>query len=314
MKHVIRIEHQNPAASSVTVVDWCFGNICNYACSYCPDRLHDGSIGWEDYDVIVRFCERLISHYSSSGRSLFFQFSGGEPTLYARFLELMTYLRSRNCRVGIISNGSRKLEWWEKAAGLLDNVVLTHHIEFVDLEHFIGVVELLSREVRTHVNVTMLPDKFDACLANAIHIANVCANITLTLKPLLIDFGSTMFDYNDIQKDILRNRHFNIRSTRPLEGPRGAMRRIYSDGTSDIAKASQIIVGDENRWSGWSCEIGRELLAINYAGDVYRGVCKQGGRIGGIADDHTRFPDGPVICGKAVCHCVTDIMTTRTLL
>lgn len=314
MKHVIRIEHQDPALSHITLVDWCFGNICNYACSYCPEKLHDGSIGWEDYDAIVRFCARMVSHYRSEGRSLFLQFSGGEPTLYPRFLELTTYLHGLNCKVGIISNGSRKVEWWRKASGLLDNVVLTHHIEFVDIDHFIQVAQLLSRKVRTHINVTMLPDRFDACLANAIHIADMCTDITLTLKPLLIDFGSTMYAYSERQKDILRNSRFNIHSTRPLEGPRGAMRRIYSDGTSDTAKASQLIVSNENRWAGWSCDVGLELLAINDAGDIYRGVCKQGGRIGGISDDDIEFPDRPIICRKAVCHCATDIMTTRSFL
>jgi organic radical activating enzyme len=314
MKHVIRIEHQNPAVSRITLVDWCFGNICNYACSYCPETLHDGSIGWADYAAIVRFCKRLISHYTSVGQSLFFQFSGGEPTLYPRFLELSDYLRDRNCKVGIISNGSRKVDWWGKASGLLDNVVLTHHIEFVDIDHFIQVVQFVSRKVRTHVNVTMHPDQFDACLTNAFHIADVCSDITLTLKPLLINFGSIMFTYSEAQKDVLSNTHFNIRRTRPSEASRGAMRRLYIDGTSDIAKASQLIVSNENRWAGWSCNVGLELLAIDYAGDVYRGVCRQGGRIGGIADDETEFPDGPIICQKPVCHCVTDIMTTRTLL
>jgi organic radical activating enzyme len=314
MNHVIRIEHQDPAMSRIALVDWCFGNICNYACSYCPDTLHDGSIGWQDYHAIVRFCSRLISHYANVGKSLFFQFSGGEPTLYPKFLELSSYLHDRSCKVGIISNASRKIEWWERASGLLDNVVLTHHIEFVDIDHFIRVVQSLSRKVRTHVNVTMHPDQFDTCLANAMHIADVCADISLTLKPLLLDFGSTMYSYSEGQKDILRNMQFDIMYTRSLEGPRGAMRRIYSDGKSDTAKASQMIVSNENRWAGWSCEIGLELLAINYAGEIYRGVCKQGGKIGVIADDHTELPDRPIICQKAVCHCVTDIMTTRTLL
>src|SRR2546423_4198618 len=211
MKDLIRIEHQDPAMSRITLVDWCFGNICNYACSYCPERLHDGSIGWEDYHSILRFCTRLISYYTGVGKSLFFQFSGGEPTLYPKFFELTTYLHTRDCKVGIISNGSRKIEWWEKAYGLLDNVVLTHHIEFVNIDHFIKVVQLLSSKVRTHVNVTMHPDQFDACLANAIRIADACADITLTLKPLLIDFGSSMYFYTEGQKDILRNTHFNIK-------------------------------------------------------------------------------------------------------
>jgi organic radical activating enzyme len=322
MKHLVRIEHQDEAMSRITVVDWCLGNTCNYSCSYCPERLHDGSVKWEHKDMITRFCDRLVSHYSSMGNSLWFQFSGGEPTLYsagerrsdpgtAGFVDLIEQLHTRGCKVGVISNGSRPLRWWKQALDFLDNVILTHHIEFVDLDHFIALIELLSGRVRTHVNVTMHPDRFEHCLANAFCIADQCSNITLTLKPLLINFGSVMYQYDEAQKQILRETRFNIKTTRAVGGPRGLMRRIYSDGSSDTAKASHLIVGDQNRWAGWSCNAGVELLSIDYYGNLYRGVCRQGGRIGHIAGDHLALPRSPVICEKAVCHCATDIMTTR---
>src|SRR5215467_7584856 len=251
MRELVRIEHQDAAMSRITLVDWCFGNTCNYQCSYCPPSLHDGSVGWEDVSVMIRFCERLLSHYRSMGNSLWFQFSGGEPTIYPGFLDLIERLHDRGCKVGIISNGSRSLGWWSKALGLMDNVILTHHIEFVNLEHFIAVAQLLSARIRTHVNVTMLsrglsgglsgglPDRFDDCLANAFTIASRCSDITLTLKPLLVDFGPAMYPYDERQKQILRDTRFDIHTTRTSVGPRGSMRRVYSDGSSDITKASQ---------------------------------------------------------------------------
>ena len=308
--------------SRITLVDWCLGNTCNYSCSYCPERLHDGSVKWEHKDMITRFCDRLVSHYSSMGNSLWFQFSGGEPTLYsggegrsesgaAGFLDLIEQLHNRGCKIGVISNGSRTLRWWKQALGFLDNVILTHHIEFVDLGHFVALAQLLSGRVRTHVNVTMHPDRFEDCLANAFCIADQCSDITVTLKPLLINFGSVMYPYDEGQRQILRETRFDMKTTRAVGGPQGLMRRRYSDGSSDTVKASHLIVSDQNRWAGWSCNAGLELLSIDYSGNVYRGVCKQGGRIGHIRCDHLALPRSPVICEKAVCHCATDIMTTR---
>jgi hypothetical protein len=121
-----------------------------------------------------------------------------------------------------------------------------------------------------------------------------------------------MYPYDETQSRVLRDTRFDIRTTRSSAGPRGSMRRVYSDGSSDIAKASHLIVNNENRWAGWSCNAGLELLSITYSGTVYCGLCKQGGKIGHITDEHIEFPSDPVICERAVCHCATDIMTTRT--
>ena len=52
---VIRIEHRHPAGARHTLIECSLGNQCNYACSYCPTHLHDGSIGWHAYDDLIRF-------------------------------------------------------------------------------------------------------------------------------------------------------------------------------------------------------------------------------------------------------------------
>jgi MoaA/NifB/PqqE/SkfB family radical SAM enzyme len=311
-KESVRIEHGTPDANQITLVDWCFGNRCNFACSYCPERLHDGSIPWESYDSIIGFCAKLISHYDEMQRTICFQFSGGEPTLFPHFVELISHLKSLGCKVGIISNGSRRLPWWEEARRVLDFVVLTHHIEFVSLEHFIKVAQVLSDNLRTHVNVTMDPQRFSECFNNAQRIADECSNISMTLKPLLVNFGPTMYAYTDAQREILQQPSLDIKHTRPLGGFRGAMRRIYADGSSDMVNAAYLLASEQNRWLGWSCHIGIELLHIDFRGDVYRGACKQGKRVGNIIDPKIELPIAPVICHKQICHCVTDIMTTRT--
>jgi hypothetical protein len=253
----------------------------------------------------------LIAHYAALGKTLFFQFSGGEPTLYPHILELISSLKSSRCYVGLISNGSRTTRWWAAAKSYLDRVVLTHHIEFVNLNHMISVVQCLSDQVCTHVNVTMEPSRFEACLDNAERLAAECENITLTLKPLLLGFGAKMYPYTEAQKKILLDHTFNIKRSQDREEIRGMMRRIFDDGTVEEVKASQLIIAEENHWLGWSCNIGLELLSINYNGDVYRGICKQGGKIGHITDDNLKLAHEPIICGKEVCHCVTDILTSR---
>jgi hypothetical protein len=311
MRSFIALEHAQEADAAVTVVDWNLGNRCNYQCSYCPLMLHDGSIPWPELSDVTAFCDRAIAHYERLGRTLFFQFSGGEPTLYSGMIDLADHLRGRGNRVGVISNASRTTAWWTRFRDHLDKAVLTCHIEYVDVEHFVAVAGLVSEVVRTHVIVTMVPDRFDECLFNANMIAKLCPNITMTLKPLLVDFGTRMFDYTEGQRRVL----LHHRSGEPVRrfGPsaRGLMRKVYDDGTTETVKASHLIVRRENRWTGWKCMIGVELLSIDQNGRVFRGICRQGGSIGHFTDRRIVLPAAGVCCEKAVCHCVSDITITK---
>jgi organic radical activating enzyme len=307
----VRLEHANADLARVTVIDWTLGNACNYACSYCPPRLHDGSVAWPDEARVLGFCDRLIAHYAGLGRALLFQFSGGEPTVYPHFPRLIGHLHGRACKVGVISNGSRTLRFWEAARPLLDQAVLTHHVEFVDLPHFVGVARFLGRAIRTHVNVTMHPERFDECLANANRIAAECDDVTITLKPLLIGFGHETYAYTEGQRSVIANTRFVPRLSRPLAESRGPMRVAYDDGRAEVRKPSDLIVTGQNRFAGWDCHIGLELLAIDYHGRIFRGLCRQGGQVGHVDDAAVAFPMSPITCTRETCHCATDLMTTR---
>jgi organic radical activating enzyme len=308
VRRLIRIEHEIADRKRILFVDWLLGNRCNYRCSYCPEVLHSGTIDWVDFDVVTSFVRSLISHYHAAGQTI----TGGEPTLYPQFAELASWLKQNRCLVGIISNGAKKANWWAQVRENLDNVVLTYHVEFSRLDHFVTVASLVSETSRTHINVTMHPDHFDECLQSAEYIARSCTDITITLKPLLVDFGPTLYSYTEHQVDILANKHFDIPRKKHFFSIRGDMKKVYTDGSQEVCGASNFLVEGSNHWPGWLCDIGLESLAIDGRGYIYRGRCKEGGYIGTIRDDQVAFPNTPVLCTKESCHCLADIMTTRT--
>jgi hypothetical protein len=156
----------------------------------------------------------------------------------------------------------------------------------------------------------MIPDRFDDCLASARRIAADCEDITLSLKPLLVNFGPDMYPYTPDQKAAM-TQPLPIRRTRPIHELRGEMRVSFDDQSSDLRKATDFIVTGQNHWTGWQCNIGLELLSINYHGEIFRGICKEGGRIGHITDPHLDLPTTPIPCTHDACTCLTDIMTTR---
>lgn len=312
MSKVVAIKHFDSTSQESTLINWCLGNTCNFSCSYCPESLHSGSIRWVDYKLALNFCNKLVSHYKTSGYDIEFLFTGGEPTLYASFPKLLFELKKLNCLIGVITNGSRTINWWEKNIHLFDKVVLTYHSEFVDKNYFYKIVELMEDKVDLHINFTMLPSDFNSILDIAKILFQKKSNISITLKPLLKDFGDKMYDYSDEQFNILET--YRFKSLKRNVSKRGMMKKVIEDGGEIKCKAVDLIIKNENHWKDWNCNAGLELIYIDYKGDVFRGTCKEGGKITNIhLNEPFEFPSKAIMCNKETCHCLTDIMTTKYL-
>jgi hypothetical protein len=55
------------------------------------------------------------------------------------------------------------------------------------------------------------------------------------------------------------------------------------------------------------------MLAVSARGDVYRGLCglcREGGKLGNIHGE-VALPRESVVCSRASCNCLSDIMTTK---
>jgi MoaA/NifB/PqqE/SkfB family radical SAM enzyme len=307
-----KLVHSNPAHEDWFVVNWCLGNTCNFSCSYCPSHLHDGSKPWPTLENIKAFITKTVEQ--TYPRKVYFEFTGGEVTLYKHFIEICQHCTDLGAKVGLISNGSRTLRWWEENKKYFDHVCLSFHPQFADADHFIEVVKLLHEDIRTHVNIMMDPDMFDYCYAIANKIKNL-GNLSMALQPLIHDFGDTLYDYTPSQKNIFDKQHElitrHIKFTKSFDYYRGAMRLLYNDGTSEISSAHRFISFKTNDWSGWKCYTGVEQVVVDMDGSIWRGWCRVGGLIGNIIDKELVIPTEPIICNKTMCHCNFDIMSTK---
>jgi MoaA/NifB/PqqE/SkfB family radical SAM enzyme len=313
MKHkYFKLVHSNPKHDEWFVVNWCLGNTCNYSCSYCPSALHDGSNKWPELNVIKNFILKVKETHKN--KKIYFEFTGGEVTMYRHFAEVCQYCSDLGIKVGLISNGSRTLRYWEENKKYFDHVCLSYHPEHADAEHFVEVIKILHNDVRTHVNIMMSPEKFDHCYAIANKVKNL-GNISMALQPLIHDFGDTLFDYTPAQKNIFDKQHElitkHIKYTKSFDYYRGAMKRLNDDGTEQILSAHRFISDKTNDWSGWKCFAGVEQLIVDMDGSYYRGWCKVDGPQGKITDAELSLPNQPVICNKTMCHCNFDIMSTK---
>lgn len=308
----IKLHHADPEHKNWFVVNWCLGNTCNYECSYCPAALHDGSKKWPELETIKNFILKVKEFVPN--KKLYFEFTGGEVTVYKHFLELAQFCKDQKIKIGLISNGARTLRYWEENKHLFDHICLSFHPEHADPMHFIDVVRSVSDVVTTHVNIMMAPESFDECFAIASQVAKI-PDISLALQPLIVDFGDTLYEYTEEQKEIFadQNSLFKIPRTRKHRSYRGSMKTINSDDIVEIKSAHQFIADHSNNWAGWKCWAGLEQLIVDMDGQVYRGWCKVGNAIGHISDPDFKFPTAPVLCDKTMCHCNFDIMCTKEI-
>jgi organic radical activating enzyme len=311
-RRAVRIEHGDPHAASILMVDWHFGTLCNYACSYCPDALHDGAHPWPTEQTVRAFVDQLVAHAARLGKQPFFKFTGGEPTLCPYFLDLVAAMHEKGCLVGVNSNGTKGLKWWGRAREVLDEVNLTYHFEFAKEDRFVEVARTVAEKTRVHVLVTMHPAHFDRCRRAAERVARECTDLTVTMKPLREGFGEVLYDYSEEQREVLAAPLLAVRRTRPKEPSLHGwqMRVVYDDGAAELLRPAALLARGEARFAGWTCHVGLELLVVTAGGRVVRANCRQGGVIGRLGTT-IAFPDEPVVCKKLVCACLADISSTR---
>lgn len=306
--------HENASHSDWFVVNWNLGNTCNYSCSYCPKFLHSGSVPWPELSILTSFIDKVIEQ--KKDKRVAFEFTGGEVTVYKQFSELCDHIKSKGAAVALISNGGRTAKWWTRFGNKADHVCLSFHAEEGDPAHFIDIVNITSKNMKTHVNVMMHPDHWEKCITVAENVINV-PNITFALQPLIVDFGDKLFNYTPEQHAVFENQWelYQKKIVRDNNSPgfsiRGAMREIQAGQLGKVWQPHIMIAEKINDWAGWSCSAGVEQIIIDFDGSIWRGWCRQGGKIGNTNDTNFQLTTDWVTCNKNFCHCNFDIMCTK---
>jgi len=314
-----RLEHHHADAKEWVVVNWNLGNMCNYSCSYCPSILNDGSFGWNDMDVVTGFIDAVMLNYAP--RKVYFEFTGGEVTLWKDFVKVAKYIKEQGHDIGFISNASRTIRWWETNKENFDHACLSFHPEHADPDHFYEVVKIMSQVCRTHVNIMghTDPTLFDLGVTLSNKLADNIENISMAFQPLVVDFGDQRFPYTDEQQTVFDDQFDlfgkRVKHTKEFKLYRGSM-----DMSDDINQLTQtispqhFISENKNDWSGWDCWAGVEQIIVDFDGSVWRGWCRVGGSLGNMKHSGgVNFPTKPVRCNKNYCHCNFDIMCTKVL-
>ena len=276
------------------------GSVCNYRCSYCLPRLHEGDV-WIDYDKLIEFIHKINPYHVI--------LVGGEPTLYPMIDQLLYELKNKI--VNITSNGSRPLSWWKSYFKYFDILTLSHHIEYTNLKSFINKLKFLTDHKVVTVNVSMVLDRFDECLEVGKELAKI-KNIYISLKALTDNETGYMYKYSndqlEIMSDLIRSKVSTISSDHNIYfyGKR-------EDGKLKQLRAQTIKSEKVNMYRGWKCWKGIQLIKLAGDGNIYKATCDIGRGVvaGNIYNDEFTLPTEPEVCQKDYCNCLTDLKAVK---
>lgn len=278
------------------LIYWELGNFCSYKCSYCSPMFSSGSVPYQDTQVVQNTLKRF--------GGTFVIFSGGEPTLHPDFEKIIKE-KPQGILIGVVSNASRPIAFWERAAPYLYFTILTYHPENAKLDKFLEIANLVYKvkKVIGRVNVVMLPERWDECVN--VYNTFVNAGINVVAKQLLIGFGEgckgSGLDYTPEQIDWIANSAFPT-------GVGSPSINVYNDKHEVIhfTSATELFAMKQTNFMGWKCYVPGQYLVISSVGNTFTTSCDQKEKVGNIFGEFT-FPNEPIICQQKLCWAYSDV-------
>lgn len=308
-KNIISIKRNIP---NVMVVTWVINNICDRACAYCPEKLHNGSnhnYEWENARV---FWQQLIERYKHIHVSI----AGGEPTLSPHLKEAIDMIWESGNTVGLTTNLTRKLRYFEEIAPKCSYISASYHPSSPDLE-FVEKVDALQHLAPITVRVMMDANHWELAVETFDRLSQLSRIRVEPVRILDWENGRNPHPYTAEQIEWLEN----STTLEPKEPqPLTRISKDFSvsfenqDGSADPqGDANQLISQNQTNFRGWKCHLGLESLFIHQTGSIRKANCDQGIVIGNINRPESKiiWPVEPEICDMTVCHCVTDVMMTK---
>lgn len=165
----IAVEHSSPNQSKIFKIEWNLGKRCNFNCSYCDEYTHDNYSKHIPFDIAKKTIDKIMA--KTQNKKIKINLTGGEPTVNPDIEEIISYMYDNNIDIGITTNGSRKLNFYQKILPKLASLIFSYHMEYhareVLPENIVKIYNLAQQQkkyIHVHVHMMMLPTKFDEAI------------------------------------------------------------------------------------------------------------------------------------------------------
>lgn len=296
------------------------GNVCNYKCHYCFPGSNEGDVKWPkgNFDLFLKNSLRLFEFYKNNfdKKRFYIKPLGGEPTLWPQLSGYLGTLRSQfETFVRISTNASRTLRYWEEHHNNFDEIIISVHNEFSDLDHIIRVSNFLyeTKSCNLYVNVLMDPNNWNRSLRCFEYLEKNSENFHLGHEVVLFNGVSV---YDDNQKKVLR-RLKKRQVVQPYNFESEFSPPVFLDENSkecDIS-VSEIFLQNLNRWRGYQCNIGLDRVYMDKEGFL-RGACGQtffNESVNLFDRDFSKklLKFDRAVCQQDCCPCSAEIILTK---
>jgi len=292
---MLKVTSRWPHQSSIKV-EWNLGKRCNYDCSYCPASIHDNSSPHTDIEILKRAVDKLVA----LGKPIRLSFTGGEPCVHPKFLELVKYCKHKGVTwISVTTNGTLPYEFYATLEA--DQIVFSIHLEF-DWKRVFNTVESVVDLTNKKVIAQIMAhhDYMDAVLQ--LRARCLLAHIPNTVRRIRWTEGD---------HDLFDDMRYNANDLNWLKEQEATVEGNCVIDDTKIIHSNDVIKLHLNKYNGWSCMAGIESLMINWDGDVHRATCRVGGSLGNIYEDNFVAPSEPVTCDRNFCTCSADIPLTK---
>ena len=287
-------------------VSWILGRFCNYSCSYCWPYANSNKPDHQAFELYTNTIDEIKRQARANGFTEFhFSFSGGEPTAYKLFSELVAYYAddadAKYQSVHMTTNLSPGSKWWNKWLETTSSlqrrsITASYHAEFANEQEFGDkCLQLMKGGVYVTINQVMVPEMFEELYERLQRFAT--RGINVTLKPqsdptasFIID-GYTTDQVEKMQKGFPQEWNgeevYQIRLT------------DVSGSTHFIDQAERLNAYGFNKFEGWKCNAGYQSCIIR-GNEVKRAYSCSDEPLGTLQDGFTLFKT-PSKCVTATC-------------
>jgi len=277
-------------------IEWNLGKRCNYDCSYCPSSIHDNSSPHTDIEILKKTVDKLMT----LGKPVRLSFTGGEPCVHPKFLELVKYCKHKGITwVSVTTNGTLPYEFY--AALEADLIVFSIQLVY-DWKRVFNTVESVVDLTNKKVIAQIMA-----------HHDYMDAVVELRAKCLLAHIPNTVrrIRWTEGDRDLFDDMRYNPNDLELLKEMESTVQGNCVIDDTQVIHANDVIKLHLNKYKDWTCNAGIESLMINWDGDVHRATCRVGGSLGNIYEDTFSQPVGPVTCDRNFCTCAADIPITK---
>ena len=266
--NIIRFGQRTMLHRPLFSTSWILGRFCNYNCSYCWPYARSDRMDYQPLEVYTNAIDNIKQQARQNGFNEFhWSFSGGEPTAYKQFPELIKHLdetESPYQSIHMTTNLSPGSKWWTtwcQHTALLQrrSITASFHDEFAREQEFGDkCLQLIYELVHVTINQVMIPDKFYELYERMARLH--ARGINVTLKPQSDPTASRVVD--GYTEEMIR-----LLQTGFPQTSRGE--EVYQIALYDHTRQEYLFDQAErfnafgfNKFQGWSCNSGYQSVII----------------------------------------------------